>query len=264
MTGAEKYRNFLRHPGYNVGGGGGGEQTSTTVQNIPDELKPLAREYTTQAIDLSQTPWTPYTGQRYEDLNPTQLQGLGMTANRALGGDALTNAGYGNIMDTLQGRYMNSNQYLDQMFAGAADRVTDAYRTGTAAQTDAAFANSRNLGGSAYQQAVGQNQTNLADSLGNLASNIYGNNYNMERANQLQAWGMAPQYGNLAYQDAGQLFNVGQTLQDQAQQNRDFNYEQFQEEQNNPYKNLAAMSGVFGSNLGSSSTTTGTSDSGGK
>ena len=166
-------------------------------------------------------------------------------------------------MDTLNGKYMNSNPYLDQMFSGAADRITDAYRTGTAAHTDASFANSRNLGGSAYQQMVGQNQTNLADSLGNLAANIYGNNYQQERANQLQAWNAAPQYGNQAYADASQLFGVGQTLQDQAQQDKDFNYEQWLEKQNLPYKNLAAMSGVFGSNLGGSSSTT-SSGGGGK
>ena len=254
MTGAEKYRSFMRHPGYN--GGGGSSGTSTTTQQIPAELKPLATKYSSVATGLFDQPYQSFTDQRYADLNPAQLGGVGMTINRALGGDALTNAGYGNVMDTLQGKYMNSNPYLDQMFSGAANKITDAYRTGTAAQTDAAFANSRNYGGSAYQQMVGQNQTNLADSLGNLASNIYGNNYNMERANQLQAWGMAPQYGNLAYQDAAQLMGAGQTLQDQAQQGLDFGYQQWQDAQNKPYKDLAAAAGVFGSNLGGSSTTT--------
>lgn len=235
-------------------GGDGGE--STTVQNIPDELKPLATAYTQKAMALSEQPFQAYGGQRYEDLNPTQYAGLGMTANRALGGDELINAGRQNVADTLSGRYMNANPYLDQMFGTAADRITDAYSTGTAAQTDAAFARGGNIGGSAYQQQVEANQRGLGDSLAGLAAQTYGQNYNMERANQLQGWQAAPQYGNLAYQDASQLLNAGQILQDQGQQNRDFAYEQFQEEQNLPYKNLASMAGVFGTNLGGSSTTT--------
>lgn len=252
MIGSSKYRSFMRQPGFNKGGGGG---TSTTTQNIPYELKPLATAYTQKAMGLSDT-YNPYTQQRFEDLNPTQLGGLDMTINRAANGSPVMDAGQQNVMDTLSGKFMNANPYMDAMFQNAAGKITDAYRTGTAAQTDAAFANSRNYGGSAYQQAVGQNQSNLANSLAGAAANIYGQNYQQERQNQLNAWGAAQNYGNQAYTDASQMLNAGQIMQDQGQQQKDFNYQQFQEAQNMPYKNLAAMSGVFGSNLGGSSTTT--------
>lgn len=252
LDGTPKAWDIARKPQFG-GGGGGGE--STTSQNIPDELKPLATAYTESAIDLSNQPYNPYDGQRYEDFNLAQTTGLDMVAERALGGDALTNAGYQNVADTLSGQYMNANPYLDQMYDTAADKVTDAYRTGTAAQTDAGFARAGNLGGSAYQQQVEMNQRGLGDSLSGLASDIYGGNYQQERANQLQAWTAAPQYGNLAYTDASQLLNAGQIAQDQSQLNADFAYEQYQEEENDPYKKLAAMSGVFGSGLGGSSTT---------
>ena len=73
---------------------------------------------------------------------------------------------------------------------------------------------------------------------------------------KLNAAQLGLNYGNQAYTDAGQLMQAGQTLQDQQQQGLDFDYQQFLEQQNLPYKQLAAMSGVFGSNLGGSSTTT--------
>jgi hypothetical protein len=99
-------------------------------------------------------------------------------------------------------------------------------------------------------------QEQFAKQLGDTASNMYGQAYETDRNRQMQSIGMAPQFGNLAYQDASQLLNAGQLQQDQAQQQQDFNYQQYQEEQNLPYKNLAAMSGVFGSFPGQSSTTT--------
>jgi len=68
---------------------------------------------------------------------------------------------------------------------------------------------------------------------------------------------MAPEFARQDYADAGQMMNAGQIIQDQNQQYRDFDYEQYQEESNDEYKKLAAMSGVFGSNLGGQSTSTG-------
>jgi hypothetical protein len=59
----------------------------------------------------------------------------------------------------------------------------------------------------------------------------------------------------MAYQDAGQLMNAGQIQQDEQQKALDWGLQQFQEQQDYPYKNLAAASGVFGTNLGGSSTT---------
>jgi hypothetical protein len=86
---------------------------------------------------------------------------------------------------------------------------------------------------------------------------MYGNAYETDRNRQMQAIGMAPQFANQAYTDAGQLMKVGQIKQDQAQQGNDFAYSQYQDEQNLPYKQLAAMSGIFGSYPGGSTTTSG-------
>ena len=114
-----------------------------------------------------------------------------------------------------------------------------------------------NYGSTAHQETL---QTGLGD----IANQMYGSQYQNDQANRLSAISQAPTFGNQAYTDASKLMAAGQTLQDDAQQNYDFGYQQFQDQQNLPYKNLAAMSGVFGSNLGGSSTTTQQSSGGGK
>lgn len=221
------------------GGGGGGKQSSTTKQELPQELKPLASAYADKAIALGKQGYNPYTGQRFEDLNQTQQQGLSMMEQRALNGSQTMDNAEAALNANIQGG--QTNPYLDQMVGKAQDSVRSQFNTGAV--------NSGSFGNSGLQEQ-------FAGSLGDVATNMYGNAYETDRNRQMQSIGMAQQFGNQAYQDAGQLLNAGQVKQDQSQQAKDFNYQQFQEQQDLPYKQLAAMSGVFGTNLGASSTTT--------
>lgn len=229
------------------GGGGGGVGSSTTVQEIPAELKPLANAYTTKAIDLGNQGFNPYTSQRYSDLNSVQNAGLGMTAARALGGSATMDNAENSLNQFITGG--NTNPYLDSMVRRAQDSVRGQFNTSAI--------NSGSFGNSGLQDQYARN-------LGDVATQMYGNAYSTDQANRMQAIGMAPTFGNQAYTDASKLFGVGQTMQDQDQQNKDFAYQQFQEAQNLPYKQLAAMAGVFGSNLGGTSRTTSDQNDGGK
>lgn len=217
---------------------GGGGQTSVSTQEIPGELKPLASAYTSKAIGLGSQGYTPYTGQRFADLNSVQNAGIGAVVNRAANGSPVMDAANSTLVDTLQGG--NANPYLDQMVSKA--------QTSVLGNAQEAAVKSGSFGNSGIAEAA-------AKQMGDVATNMYGNAYTADRANQMQALGMAPTYGNQAYQDASQLMNAGQVLQDQQQQGMDFNYQQFQDQQNLPYKQLAAMSGVFGSNLGSTAST---------
>lgn len=232
---------------------GGDDSTSTTTQEIPAELKPLATAYTNKAIDLANQPYTPYTGQRYADLNTTQNLGIGMATNRALGGSQTMNNAEGSLNQFIQGG--QTNPYLDQMVAKAQGSVVDQFNNMVKPQTETAMRNSGSFGNSGLQQQMQLQQKAAADQMSDIATDMYGNAYGQDQANRMQAIGMAPTFGNAAYQDAAQLMNVGQTMQDQQQNNLDFGYQQFSEDQNKPYKDLAAMSGVFGSNLGGSATT---------
>ncbi len=228
------------------GGGSGGGGSSTTVQEIPAELKPLATRYTSEAIKNFDTPFTAYSGQRYADLNPTQYASLGMTADRALNGSQTFNNAEQNLNQMMNG---GSNPYLDAMYNKAAKGVVSNYNN--AAMGSGSFGNS----------GLGEQ---LATGLGDLATGMYGNAYESDQARRMQAIGMAPQFANQAYTDASQLMNAGQVMQDQAQQQNDFNFEEFMRQQNYPYQNMAAAAGVFGTNLGGTSKTESTQSSGGK
>lgn len=283
-------------------GGGGGGGTTTTTQSIPTELKPLAGAYTQKAMDVGRLNYNPYTGQRFEDLNGAQNAGIWNTAVRAQVGDGTINAGRDYLQEQLgageqsatknpygdvtvqQNQYQGQNPYLDQMVGKAQDSVRSQFNTGAV--------NSGSFGNSGLQE---QFQKGLSDT----ASQMYGADYantqqlaeaglnrsmqaqqfNSQNANnwasrndqvkqsqdsnQLQAAQLGLNYGNQAYTDAEQLLKVGQIQQDQGQQQKDFNYQQFQESDNLPYKQLAAMSGVFGTNIGSTSSSK-TSGGGGK
>lgn len=234
----------FNHPQGGGGDSGGGGGTSTTVQNIPDELKPLANAYTEKAIGLSNQPFQPYTGQRYANLNNYQNLGLGMTADRALNGDQTFNTANQNLTQMMGNQ---ENPYLRGMVNSAMDAA--------ASKVNSQFSGS-NYGTTANQEL-------MATSMMNAANPLLSSAYESDQGRRMQAIGMAPQFANQRYQDASQLMNAGQVMQDQSQKNLDFGYEQFQEAQNLPYKQLAAMSGVFGSNLGGSSTTTQNSSGGG-
>ena len=399
-------------------GGSGGGGTSTTTQEIPVELKPLATDYTNRAMNLANTDWQGYEGQRYADMNALQNMGAWMTADRALNGSQIIDTGnaylqnmltsaprtdfggggsvsamanpygyvsamanpYGNVtagsndMTMTAGvndsritpgvnRYAGQNKYLDDSIGYAMDDMSRGYNQSIRPGQLQAQAASGSFGNSGLQEMQLEQERQLAQEMGRMASNMRFNDYttqqglaesalardmaaqqfnsgiidsnlardmaaqqtnigirdsNINRAlqaamanqasgdayagrslqagmanqasgdayagrslqagmanqasgdaaanramqaymgaqsNNLQGLNLAQQYGNQAYQDASQLMNVGQMYQDQAQNNLDFGYQQYLDKQNDPYKKLAAESGVFGSNLGASSTT---------
>jgi hypothetical protein len=221
------------------GGGGSGGGDTTTVQEIPEELKPLARAYTDKALVLGNQSYNPYQGQRYEDLNAIQTTGLGMTVDRALQGSQTVNNAEAGLNQMMDG---SANPYLDAMYNQAAGKV--------AGSVNSNFSNAGRYGSGAHTGA-------LTEGLGNMATNLYGGAYEADQGRRMQAIGMAPEFGAQAYKDAGQMMNAGQVIQDQNQQNLDYGYEQYQEAENLPYKQLAAQAGIFGSNLGGQSTSTG-------
>lgn len=228
------------------GGSSGGGGSSTTVQEIPAELKPLASRYTKEATKMFDTPFQSYDNQRYADLNPTQYASLGMTADRALNGSATMDNAESNLNSLMSG---SSNPYLAGMVKQAQDSVSKNAIQG--------MVGSGSFGNSGLNEAY-------TKGMGDVATNMYGNAYAQDRANQLQAIGMAPTFANQKYTDANALMGAGQVMQDQEQQQQDFNYEEFMRKLNLPYQNQAAAAGVFGTNLGGSSKTESTQSGGGK
>jgi hypothetical protein len=218
-------------------GGGGG---STTTQDIPAELKPLATAYTEKALNVGAETYDPYTGQRYADFDPAQTQALSMIEQRATGGNPLQASAEQALMQNIQGG--QTNPFLDEMVNRAQGNVLSQGRS--------AMIGSGSFGNSGVNEA-------LTRGLGDVSTQMYGQAYETDRNRQMQAIGMAPELSQAGYGDAAQLLSAGQLQQNQAQQQQDFDYQQYQEEQNLPYKQLAAMSAPFSSGLGQIQTTSG-------
>lgn len=166
---------------------------------------------------VSNAPWSaqqPY----FQDIfnlaqqaqrNPSEYTEIAnnMIAQRAMAGSPLTAAAQDALMPTLQGAYLDPT--TNPIWGPMSSRLADAYATGTAAQTDAAFnrAGAFGLGNSAYEEAVGRNQQNFGDALAGLAGNIF----NQERGRQMQGINIAPFIAQSQYADADRLQQLGET-----------------------------------------------------
>lgn len=268
--------------------GGGG--SSTTTQNIPNELKPLATAYTNKAMDLSSQGYQPYGGQQVADMNWWQNTGEQAIANRVFNGDPLMNQAKSTIQNGLAtgnaatslgnlgtNKYAGPNQYLQQNIDAAMGDITRNYNDAIAPALTTQMVGSGSFGNTGNQAATQNSLNDLTKNLGNTASSMRMQDYTAQQGlaeNQLnrnltaaqdyagrndqlksQYLNMAPTFGNQAYEDAAQLMKVGQQRQDNTQQNLDAQYQSYLDQQNLPYKQLAAMSGVFGSGLAQSSST---------
>lgn len=232
--------------------GGGG--SSSTERTVPDELKGAATGYSKLVTELSNTPFQAYTGQGVAPLNQYQNQALGMIQDRAANGSPLL----GTANQTLTGLLGdNTNPYLDQQVQNAQKSVVDSYNMVARPQQTSAMVNSGSFGNSGLQQAQQYDDSQLQQNLGNVATQMYGNAYNTNQANKLSALGMAQSYGNQAYTDAGQLLNAGNTAYNQAQDQADFQYQQYQNQQNYPLQQIAAIGGGLNNMSGSTTTQSG-------
>lgn len=226
------------------GGGGGDGDGDTTTTNIPwSGAQPFLLDYMRRASNLSRQPFQPYTGQRISGFSPEQEQGLQMTTERATQGSGVMNAAQGNLQSTLQGDFLNPG--TNPAWAPMAQSITDAYQTGTAAQTDAAAARAGAFGSSGYQQQVGMNQKGLGDALAGAAGSLYNN----ERTNQMRAAMFAPQMAEADYRDAQALLGVGDVRREYQQDLLNQGYQDFFDQQQWPYQQLNVLGNALNPGL---------------
>lgn len=216
--------------------------------SAPGDIKNLPTALMQQGWKMASQPYQQYSGDRIAGFAPEQNQSMDMITRRATQGDPTMQAGSQMVQNTLSGQYMNpdSNPYLKGTYDAMAGRMADAYARGTGAQTMAQFNNAGAYGGSAMQETQQANNTAFGDSLGQLANQVYGDNYQQERGRQLQAGLMAPTYGNQAYTDAAALQGVGAAKQAQDQGKLDMNYSDWQNAKNWGYSGYDMLSGLTG------------------
>lgn len=233
--------------------GGGGSSTTTT--EIPDELKPLASAYAQRALEMSNNTYTPYTGQRFANENQYQQNAYNNLDALASGKGGLSDASAAMLDQIASGQ--GNNPYLDQLVANAQRSVTDAYNNNVAPSQVTGAVNSGSFGNSGVQQAAQFQQNQLQRSLGDIATQMYGQAYNTNQQNALAAAGLQQQNATNQAQINNALLNAGNNAYNQAQQQYDFNYDQWSDAQNQQYRNLDVLGAPFTLNLGSKTTTSG-------
>jgi len=224
------------------GGGGGGGGKSTTSQGLDPRLYPLVDTFTSQAQQVANTPYQAYTGERFAGMNTDQTQALDMIRQQAAGSQ-VQGQSESALSSFLAGG--QTNPYLDQMVSKAQQSVADTYNNTVRPNQIQSAVNSGSFGNANLATSQANQDKQLQESLGNVATQMYGSAYNTDQANKLSALGLSPSIQQAGYTNAGQLLNAGNLVQNQAQDKADFDYQQFQEQQNDPYKKLQAMSGVF-------------------
>lgn len=252
---------------------GGGGQSSSTTQSIPNELKPLAAAYSDKAMQLSNTPYQSYGGQQVADINGFQNSTTARLGQIFNSGDSSMNAARNSVTNGLNSgkaattnSYAGANPYLQKNIDAAMGDITRNYNDAIAPGLTTQMVGSGSFGNTG-NQAIQQNSMNdLTKNLANTASGMRMQDYTAQqqlaesyatRNDQMksQMLGLAPGYESQAMNVANNFGQQANMYQDNQQQQLDAQYQNWSDMQNDPYKKLAAMSGVFGSGLGNTSST---------
>lgn len=198
-----------------------------------------------------------FTGEAIAPLNDAQNKALGTTIGMGSGTDPGVAAAGQNNVDTLNGKYLDpsSNPWLNKTFNQGADAVTRQYMTATAPGTAGAMEQAGRYGSGAYNNQVKNNQLGLGTTLDNLATSVYGGNYQNERGNQMAATGQSAGLNSAKYINPAAALQAGNQQQAQ-QQNVDNNkmaaYNYNRDQPTNALNNYIAQ---IGGNYGTSGMT---------
>lgn len=245
------------------GGGGGGVaqpvgQSVTTTSSTPWEgQQPYLNQVFQQAEGLRSVPMSFYPNATYVPQSNQTSDALAAVENRARTGSPLQSAGNQQMLDTINGKYLDpsSNPWLEATYKSAADPVVRAYRDAVSPGTDANFIKSGRYGSGLYANMKSNQEQDLGKTLSDLGTSIYGGAYESERGRQQDAIGAAPQYAAADYQDAMQLQNVGQQQESYANQQLQDAMNRFYYQQQEPWTRLGNYASLVQGNYGRTDTT---------
>lgn len=267
------------------GGGAGGSGTQKFEWNegtAPYWEQALGMGNYISGLGLNGAPtkqYQAYPGQRIAGINSAQTAALDRITALGLGGNQTTDAANQQTQATLGDEYLTGskanpfavanpygleNPYFDSVVNQGMTDITDKYKQGTSADTTRMFNLSGAFGGSAHQNKMANNEAGLARELGNYnnqmrsgqydrSANLYENYLNRgagtfegERGRQMGAVGAGQNAQNLDLQRYNALLGVGDVYRGHEQDYLNQGYNDWQEQQNYPYKQLDYMTGLLG------------------
>lgn len=241
--------------------GGGGSEKTTTTQDIPPWMRPYAENFMKQSQTVANAPYQAYGGRTVAQLNPYQTAGLDSIAMRGMQGSPINQAAGSELTKTLGGGYLNNNPYMDAMVGQAQGDLIHGYQQSVIPQLDMLDARSGSFGNTGVASARTDAQRTLLGQLGDISTNLRGNDYAAERNRMQGAIGMAPTIANQDYVDANAVLNAGGVYQNQSQANLTDTYNRFLEQRDYPRQQLNILGQGLGMNFGGTQTTNAPSNS---
>lgn len=183
-----------------------------------------------------------YPNQTYVPFANETETALQLAKARATQGNPLLNQSQNYANNVMSGAFLNpsTNPYLNNLFNTMSDRVT--------AGVNSNVSQAGRYGSPAHTGMV-------ADSLGNLANQVYADNYNRERAVMDSMSMRAPQLGEMDYNDIAKLQTVGGAREELAERQLGDAMKRFEFEQRKPYEKLREYQASVGGPFGTSSST---------
>ena len=214
------------------------QNVTTTTSSEPSEF---IRPYYEQAINTAQDLFegsTPnfFPNQTYVGFAPETETALNLATARATAGNPLLNQAQTEASKILSGDYLSptTNPFTTALFNQMADDVTS--------KVQSQFSKAGRLGS-------GANQEILADSLGRLANQVYGDQFDRERQIQAQTMTTAPGLGAMDYDDIARLQQVGTAKEGLEQAKLQDAIARFDYEQTKPFTKLNQYLGSLGASV---------------
>jgi hypothetical protein len=152
-------------------------------------------------------------------LNPAlaQSQGYGSYTNAAAGlqQNQANSLAQGNnpamdyLKNTASGANIGNNPYLDRMVGQQQDNIAEKLKNVTNPGIDSQAAAMGRMGSGAYARQRNSAEQTAANEMSKVATEMYGNQYNQDVQNQMNAAG---QYGNFYNSDVSNQLNANQAL----------------------------------------------------
>lgn len=224
----------------------------------------------TKAQNLGNTGYTGFGQSTQVAANPMQTNAWQATYNRGMSGAQEVSDGRTQLQNTINGVGFSSNPYLQgenpylqSSIDSALGDVTRNYNNVIKPQTESAMVGSGSFGNSGLQQLQGQQQADMARTMGDTASNMRFADYQQradlyenERNRQMQATAAAPSYAASDYTDLQAMQQAGDSLQGQQQGERTAAYNQYLDAREWPFRTTAAQASAMGAGSGSAATYT--------
>lgn len=235
------------------------QQVGYTTTSLPDWQAAYLQPAVGRVAGMASPQYYPgaLTGAR----SPMTQAAEGMAYAHATAGSPLLQTAQDYARNLLAGNYLAANPYLDSMYGNAAQRVQQGYLQAAMPAIASMYSAAGRYGSGAMGRQMERAQQTLGDTLGRLATDIYGQNYARERASMDAAHAQAPALAAADYYGPNVLAQFGRSADAYNQAAIDREIQRWQFNQLAPWQaeqaRLALLAGDYGGRTTTSGSTAG-------